>query len=89
MNNKIETEKTLSISGQLKTFVSSLNLYTEEFEQIITSISSSLPAIEKQIDDNVLDPGGELFPFFYRVTDILPGHIHARHLHPHVDDDGP
>lgn len=43
------------ISRQLQEFAASLKNYTSQYETIIVDISTSLPVIEKQIDNNVLE----------------------------------
>ena len=54
----------LKTTDKLNSFISSLGEYTEEYEGILTDISQKLPAIENQIDDNVLE-AKELLNFIY------------------------
>ena len=63
-NIKILNEKKFNVSKQLKSFATSLNTYTNEYENILIDISKNLPAIEKQIDNNVLE-ARELLNFIF------------------------
>ena len=63
-NIKNSNEQKIEISGQIQSFASSLNNYTKEYESILTDISKKLPAIEKQIDNNVLE-ARELLNFIF------------------------
>ncbi|MBI9109479.1 MAG: hypothetical protein JEZ04_22230 [Spirochaetales bacterium] len=56
--------KKLSITSQLKPLASSLAILIKEYERIIVEISKSLPTIERQIDDNVME-ARELLNFIF------------------------
>ena len=59
-----ETIYKTSISNKLNPFISSLSTLIEEYKVIIVGISESLPKIESQIDDNVLE-ARELLNFIF------------------------
>ena len=53
-----------SISNKLKPFISSLKKLISNYEEIVLNITKSLPKIESQIDDNVLE-ARELLNFIF------------------------
>ncbi len=64
MKNADKIIQKISISTQLNIFTESLGIYTDEYEQILITIAKSLPKIEKQIDNNVLE-ARELLNFIF------------------------
>lgn len=67
----------MKTTEKLNSFISSLGKYTDEYESILTDISQRLPAIENQIDENVLK-AKELLSFIFssesETTDLSVKH---------------
>ena len=64
MNLQIENKNELLINSKLRPFVDSLQKFVHRYEDIMTGISGTLPEIEKQIDDNLLE-ARELLHFLF------------------------
>ncbi len=61
-------QSTANLSYKLKKFASELNEYTGRCDNIISSISSKLPVLEDQVDDNILEVR-ELLKFLFTSDD--------------------
>ena len=61
-------QSTANLSYKLKKFASELNEYTGSCDNIISSISSKLPVLEGQVDDNILEVR-ELLKFLFTSDD--------------------
>ncbi|MBI9107023.1 MAG: hypothetical protein JEZ04_09785 [Spirochaetales bacterium] len=64
-----KTEQNITINSRLQPFISSLQIFIHRYEEIIVKISDTLPGIEKQIEDNILEARELLHFLFHSSSD--------------------